>query len=282
MKIQGQYIPYKDGSYNYNDIITEIDDSLLNKENGFVEIGNYFELLVLNKKNDTIQNDVNDIWTFHENCNKCFYSQQSIATKNMTELPILIKQELQKLKFNYQNIFQRAILIDGINFVLELHDESGNFTLLQTVSGKGLRSTKRVYVKVLKINEDGSLTPCRAKLPNILANEIFNILNDYSVNNYDVYNKYVNRINEYNDIQNLANIEYQVNDYLINPQIQEGFFTKNIMLDIDIMIESLNGKSNEELKNLKYYEVDIADFRQWYIEMQDKKVNNKYQIFQAI
>lgn len=273
------FIPYKDGQYTYQDVIT-LEQQLPNVE--YINLKNisYNDLpVVIREKNSSIQNDIDDIFVFDDNCNKRYYLAQSYITKNIYELPSLKEQKINQLRNDYQNIYQIAILVDGINFLLELYGK--NFDLMMLVSGKGIRDKEKIYIEVMRINQDKTLTPCRAEVPYIFANSIFIPLNKISVFNRQAKIKYETDIQVINNVTDLEALKFKEQDYNSNINlIQKDVFVKNVVIDIEAIIENLQTKTDAELLNELYHQVHINDFRAWYIQLQNNKnQDGKYMIF---
>lgn len=256
------FIPFIDGEYTISDAVTA--------ENKLPGV-RYFNLtsygFILNAE---------DIFILAENCNKRYYSTKSTLTKNTIDLPILKVDKILELKKNYENSYQIATLKGNINFALRL--SGGDFDELNSVTGKGLKDTKRVYVKVLRINQDNSFTPFKSKVPAIVANEIFKFANNLSVHNFDTNTHYKEKIKNAQTIEELNSLDILSTDYTTGGVADEFSFYYNIEIDLDDLIDEISLKSDTELLEMKYFAVDVADFRAWKLAL-NKDANDKYIVF---
>lgn len=248
--ITGIFIPFIDGSYTSIDIVTEIDSSELNVF--------YYQLQALNPADSNISGDVPDIFVLAEGTNKRYYSQMSLATQNLINLPDLKKQKIEEL----QNLYTQAQvvkLLDNIEFHLPLQ---GNFYIQFKDRLSASKFNFFGWVLFNLANGDSY----KAYVPHIFLSEIYFTCNPYSELNKITLDLLVAKINSLQDIN------------LLNALDIQSVFTLCPDIDLDQLINDTNAMSDQQLLDETYSQKDIDYFKQWVLDL-PKDSNNKYIIF---
>lgn len=200
----------------------------------------------------------------------------AIDSKNVN-LKLEKSSAYAKLSTLYQQKYQIVKVKDAITFYLELW--GANYDMITLNLSKGIKSEFQ-YLDFKAV--DGARYFLKGDCL-ILINETYKRLDKVSTSNRNARIYYEEIIEKSSDIQTLKDLMFdevnfeQIAD--LESELYKKKFIYNYHIDLDNLLEDLANKSNLDLLNLNYSQVDIERFMTWCENVQ-KNEDGKYIIFE--